>query len=1457
MNRISSFLQGKTIFLTGATGFLGQAIVEKILWVAPGVKQICVLIRSKRQLGGGVCSANDRLEREIFPSSVFDRFRKTHGSQWLDLLREKVCAVAGDVSQDNLGLDPQTHSSLCEKVDVIINSAALVSFDAPLDDALEQNVISARGITELARACRKAALIHVSTAYVSGATNETIPETNYHFVPPGEGTHRFPRRKFTDVDSDINHIERILQRVRDEAHEPALDRQFKQALLRRFRKSRSGRNVRRREKIENLRRKWIKNRLTEEGMKWARQRGWNDTYTYTKAIGEQIIVSRRGQTPTVIIRPSVIESSLAEPSPGWLDGLRMADPLIAAIGKGRLRSLPLNPDVTIDLVPVDLVVNALLASIPSILQERGLQIYQVATGSQNPITLGQLYALIYRYFTKNPLPDKSGNPIRIRRLRFPNPTRFRLQHRLKAVPLNTAERTLEKLPALATKKFKRKISATRAAHERLYYYGEIYEPYLNLDCRFEVDNTNRLFNSLSEEEKKLFNCDVAQLNWRHYIQNVHIPGIKKYLLKMDEATVREATAKVSFGQPRASSINELLANSAAQFPLKTALQIKREGCWDRFTYEEVKQKADEIGDKLRRGGLNKGDRVVLYSENQPEWGISYLGAVSVGLVVVPLDSQTSRREVWSVARFTEARAILASEACFAGFSSGDLEENELAESPIKLLNVNQFCMPFSLGERPSSTGALASPDPNGAPLEPVVVGPDDLASILFTTGTAVDPKGAMHTHRNFLDNLLGVNQYLPIYETDNLLSVLPLYHALEFTCGFLMAIYGGATVTYVRSLKPRVILETMRETGTTCMLGVPTLYALIQGDIERRVSRTSRSALKSNLMATSKQLSRSVERRLGKNIGRQLFSRVHKEFGRRIRVLVSGGSALGEQLYDDFKVLGMPIYEGYGLTETAPVLTVNPFKKSRRASAGKPLSDVELRISHPDKNGIGEIIVRTPSLMVGYYKNPTATTRAIEDGWFHTGDLGWVDEDGYLYVTGRIKDVIVTGAGKNVYPADLEAIYKEIPSIQEICILGIKNDLTEDVHAVLGSKGEAFSQTEKEEQKKIVHRQIQEVAKEVPTYQRLQYLHFWPEPLPLKDSGEVDREAVRRKLLDQLAAARWQRSATQDRSSGQKAGQEEVLEELSRLATVPVEGIRQESNLYSDLGLDSLKAIELLLFLERKFEISIPDAQASAIQSVGDLLGVLRSRIPQREPSENSRRKPQLRSALPYSQRSPLNRCLLGLSFCSLRLLYKTYFGLQLHSPERLPQGTAYILAANHSSHLDTGAVISALSTSLGIKEAQKLHVVGATDYFFDKVIKRWLFTTLLNVVPIEREETSLAGLRMIRQILSSGEPVLIFPEGTRSRTGRMQRFRPGLGLIAYELNVPIVPVYIDGTFQALPVGKALPAPRQVKVTFGAPIHIEAYRSDGEHISGDALYRRITADVRNAIARLRQPVPHQ
>jgi len=1452
MNETAAYLGGKTLLVTGATGFLGQPLVEKILSAAPAVARIHVLIRPKRQSPGVVLTAEKRLEKELYESSVFDRLRAIHGSGFDAFVRDKLVAVAGDISEPGLGIDPDLAERLRQDVDVVINSAAVVSFDAPLDDALQLNVLGARRVAEFAASCRRAILVHVSTAYVAGASHAIATETLYHTAPAGT-TEPFPRGYIADAERDIAQIRSLIAACETESQKPDVERELLRVLLQRARTGRGGKSAGRRKAIESLRRKWLENRLVATGMDWARDRGWNDTYTYTKALGEQVVRHACRDIPTIIVRPSVIESSLSEPIPGWLDGLRMADPLIAAIGKGRLRSLPLNPDVHLDLVPVDMVVNALLAALPRGAARDGLSVYQVATGSRNPISLGDLYDLIYRYFVRNPMLDKSGRPIRIKYLRFPSKSAFRLQHRLRRMPLESAEKALDRVPGFdAASRAKRRVSATRAALDKLYYYGEIYEPYLNMNCRFEVDRTMELYESLDAEEQKAFPFDVSRLNWRHYIQNVHIPGIKRYILKMEGN--HTAHLEPPGAEPRPQTIGDLLARSAARFGDKTALQIRRGGEWQRWSYVRLLREAEAMRDHLTALGLRKGDRVALWSENQPEWGVAALGAALAGIVIVPLDWQTWPPEAWAIVRFTGARAILVSELCAKRLSPEALAENAASATPVHIVPVNRDAAAVDAATASATLPPATEP-----------VNADDPASIIFTSGTASDPRGAVHTHRSFLANVFGTLRLTPaLDDTDQMLSVLPLYHALEFTCGFLIPLWLGATVTYGTALKPKAIFESMRDTGTTMMLGVPTLYALLRDDLERRVLKVNRAPSPAAVTGAN------GTRRSQARFTRAQIARVREEMGGRIRFVVSGGSALGTELYADFAALGIPIYEGYGLTETAPVLTFNPSGHARAGSVGKPLPGVELRLSHPDAEGVGEIVVRTPSLMRGYWDNPIATAKAIRAGWLYTGDLGWVDEDGYVYITGRIKDVIVTGAGKNVYPADLEGIYARVPGVREIGVIGIKSGLTEEVHAAVVTDVATMSDADAEAR---LRRDLQVQGKELPSYHRLQHVHVWPQPLPRDADGVLDRTRLQREIaarlegrngaLDMAAAAAGPgsttpaaarvaplRAAAATVATGPESARAADLEsesalvaELARLSGMPSQDIRTETHLYGDLGLDSLEAVELLLFLEAHYGIAVADERADAVRTVGDLLQEVAAA---RESSTNGARVDRLPSERPAGERTVVDRALLHWSLSGLEAVYRTYFHFEPPQVEgALPSAGAYIIAANHTSHLDVGAILTAVATTRGRDAAARLHVLGARDYFFDNAFKSWFFSRFFNVVPIRREQTGLDGVRVARGILAAGEPVLIFPEATRSRTGGMQAFKPGLGLLAFEANAAIVPAHIEGTYRALPAGRLVPRSLPVRVRFGRPISMEQYRSNGG--GKDEVYRRIADDVRTRI----------
>ncbi len=525
MGLISLAVKGKVFFITGATGFVAKGLVEKLLRDTPDVKRIYLLIRPGRK-----GSAEQRLDREIISSNAFSRLRGRLGPDFDPAIRPKLVAVPGDLSQTRMGLSPELYSGLREEVDIVVNCAASVVFDERLDRALELNTLGARRILEFAKACRDAIFVHVSTAYVNGRQTGHIPE---RLLSPEQIIRRTTGNGHAldfDLDSEIESIRKFRNDVIADAKQPSLKARFHRTLERQNR----GKRVtayRRTHQLDALRERWITQKLVKEGMSRARELGWNDTYTFTKAMGEQIIARHRGSLPTAIVRPSIIESSLCDPEPGWLDGLKVADPLFVHYGKGRLAHFPANPDIVLDIVPVDIVTNAIIAILPQVRRREEMRVYQVATSSVNPLKLGDLAHWVYEYFSKRPMQDRDGKPIHVQKWRFPTPDAFQRQARFRyQLPLAVLLWLADHVPVLPTR-MKRKISVFEATFRRLLSLSEIYGPYATLDCRFETENIRRLHRALDPEDRSLFGFDVSNIEWQAYVQEIHLPGLKRHVLK--------------------------------------------------------------------------------------------------------------------------------------------------------------------------------------------------------------------------------------------------------------------------------------------------------------------------------------------------------------------------------------------------------------------------------------------------------------------------------------------------------------------------------------------------------------------------------------------------------------------------------------------------------------------------------------------------------------------------------------------------------------------------------------------------------------------------------------------------------------------------------------------------------------------------------------------------------------
>ncbi|MCZ7645761.1 MAG: AMP-binding protein [Planctomycetota bacterium] len=1439
---IRAFFAGKSVLVTGATGFLAKALVEKLLRDLPEIRRIHLLIRPRVRPDGSLVDPQIRLREEILRNSVFHRLREEWGERFDRVCEEKLACVPGDLGRERLGLEPGAYAELAARTDLVIGSAATVVFDERLDVALEVNTLSPQRLLEFARLAG-AAYAHISTCYVCGQRVGSVPE---RLLEPLEAIDAqlapgVPRPQAFEVEREVEKLRTLTHITQADAETEARKRGWAPE--------------------SDEARSYLRRALVGAGMKRARSLGWNDTYTYTKWLGEQLIRLRHGEVSTAIVRTSIIESSLREPEPGWLDGLRMADPLIVGFGKGRLRDFPASRDMVLDVIPADMAVNGVLAAAAAAGQRKGaFELIHVASSDENPLVFETLYQSVRDYFKKHPFLDRRGRPVRVPAWKFPSVESFRRRvtygylHPMKAIGALMDV----PVPMPGARKLRNRLRVLHGKFEQLLYYVDIYSPYTNQKVRFETRRARTLLERLAPEDRETFDFDVRRIRWRHYLQEVHIPGLKRNILRMDEppragagegrlleeeAEAQRARASAAaHGVPQ--TIVELAARAADRFGARTFLEIQRakDGV-ARLSFAELFERSEALARKLRaRLGLEPGDRVVLWAENGPEWALSYLAIVRAGATAVPLDRQLPPDEAANVARLVEAKALVVSASILK--KAGEAWPGEGAPVP---LDPRADLEPHA---------GRAWPFPHaedGRPLKDPK--PESLASILFTSGTTLHPKGVMLSHLNFVSNALSVAEVLEPLESDRFLSLLPLHHAFEFTGGLLTPLFGGSTIHYLESLRREEILETMQRVGATVLLGVPRIFQLFADGIRERVQQagpTGRMAL-----AFLRGAAMAAEAVGGENARKTLFRRVHDSFGGKVRLFVSGGAALNPEVFEFFKRFGIPVAEGYGLTETAPILSVNPLGAPKSGSVGLPLPGVELRLRQPDLRGVGEVLARGPSVMLGYWRDPESTERAFEDGWFRTGDLGRVDADGYLFLTGRLRDTIVTGAGKNVYPDELEARFRGLAGTREVCVLGLpaRSGHGEEVAlvAVLEPGGSADA----------VRQAVEKLNAELPSHQRVARVEVQEDELPKTATLKVQRRALQERYRGERPAAKKAPSFGGARGDAFT----EVARAIAEVAQLDPADVTPEKRLQLDLGLDSIGRVDLMGKLELRLNVTILDEQLVKMMTVAEVVeAVEAARRSEQGAADGSalaeriwRRKVEALSSKQAFDPT-FSRLLLGGALSTTaKVLFNTWLSIECYGLENLPERGAYVLAANHASHLDTAAIRQVLG-----RRSSDLHVMGARDYFFDTRLKSWFFSSAFNVLPFEREENTLDGLAVCRQALERGRALLIFPEGTRSVSGKLQPFKSGIGMLALELDYPVIPVHVKGTHEALPKGRSIPRRARVRVRFGAPLPFEELRGRRQELESQAekprkgagsaarLYREAAQALRAAVEQLAQ-----
>ncbi len=536
-----------------------------------------------------------------------------------------------------------------------------------------------------------------------------------------------------------------------------------------------------------------------------------------------------------------------------------------------------------------------------------------------------------------------------------------------------------------------------------------------------------------------------------------------------------------FKVPEISSIQDMLIKSAAKYKGKIALEDIASTPIQKLTYSELLDNVLKFGNALKNLGVNERTHIAVIGENRVQWGITYLTAMTFNYVIVPIDKNLSSNEILNIIHESDSEVIV-----FSGSFDSLLKEKMHLTKKLKhfinmdlLSSKDGFLSMIEMINTSKPFDVLALP----------IINNNDVAEIIFTSGSLGRAKGVMLSQGNLKSNLISMVSMLFIYPEDKFLSVLPMHHTYECTCGFLCPLYSGASAHYAQSLK--TVTDDLQKVKATMLLGVPLLFDKMFKRIYKSINEDKR---KSKIIKPLIKITDVVEKVGWKSFKKIVFKELHEKFGGSIRIFIAGGAAPDPKVAKGLREFGFNFVQGYGLTETSPILTLNRLNNFKDNAAGIPLPGVQLKINNPDANGVGEIYAKAPNVMLGYYKNEKLTSESFEDGWFKTGDVGFFDEDGFLHISGRKKNVIIAKNGENVFPEEIEDVLNRSPYVLESLVYGEKDSKHDEIIAVqLVTDAEAFIEYSENNNIPITEELIQQtisqvikdVNKELPVFKQI------------------------------------------------------------------------------------------------------------------------------------------------------------------------------------------------------------------------------------------------------------------------------------------------------------------------------------------------------------------------------------
>ena len=859
--------------------------------------------------------------------------------------------------------------------------------------------------------------------------------------------------------------------------------------------------------------------------------------------------------------------------------------------------------------------------------------------------------------------------------------------------------------------------------------------------------------------------------------------------------------------------------------------------------------AESVGQWISEQNFERGARLAIFADNHPRWVAVYLGIIASGCVAVPLDTALHADQVTKLLKDSDTSAI------FCDVKHVHIAQNAVAEMQLGMVVMDPERM--TGGAAVNRVGNLpeifkAGPDS----FVPIVASTDDLASLLYTSGTTADPKGVMLTHGNFLGEVEAVFNWVDIGPPDALLGVLPLFHVLALMANLLLPLVKGSRVVYLETLNTTELLRALRERNITAFAVVPQFFYLIHDRIFEEVGK--RGAVTQKLFRAMMAMNHAL-RTIGINAGRIFFGKVHDTLGRQMRYLATGGSRFDPAISRDFYDLGIDVMQALGLTETAAAVFVNSPGDIVFGSVGKAMKGVEGKIVDPQPQeeggpAVGEVAVRGKVVMKGYWKRPDATAAVLRDGWFYTGDLGYFDCQGNLFLTGRKKEVIVLSNGKNVYPEEIEAHYSKSPFIKEIAVLGLEGKPGGDrLHAVIVPNFDVLRQRRIVNAKEAIRFDIESLSPQIASTKRIGSYEIWPDDLPRTTTRKIKRFEVEKRVKanlgrrdDDSSDLPAEQPLTADESLWLNRPEvQRALKILRENSSTRQQSLRPTMSLELDLGLDSMQRVEALSRLEEELDGNVEESQLAEIYTVRELVdAVLESAASDAGTREKKpafagwknilAEEPTDPDVLALGKPQPFIETFWFLLSRAIQIISLDLFRLRVSGLENLPKKGPYIISSNHQSYIDPALMAGVLPENI----LRDSFAVGTSEIFGQGIMRR--LARLMRVVVLDPDANLVPAMRAGAFGLRHGRVLLLYPEGERSIDGAPKIFKKGAAILSIHLQVPIVPAAIDGAYDVWPRGKGFfqkIAP--LKMSFGKPIF-----PPPESEASEAAYENLTAELK-------------